>query len=72
MMKTIKTYLHDFKVFCDEAKALRDKHRKGVVAVNVLTYVFSLFMVLVYYGVCKFVDWKDTYIPKETETEEES
>ncbi len=71
MVKTIKTYLHDYMVFCDEAKALRDKHRKGVVAANVLAYVFSAFMILVYYCVCKFVDWKDTYIPTEKETEEE-
>lgn len=72
MMKTIKTYLHDYKVLCYELKAVREKHRKGVVAANVLAYVFSLYMVLVYYVTCKFIDWKDTYIPKETKTEEES
>lgn len=70
MMKTIKTYLHDYKVFCDESEALRKNHRKGVTAANVICILYCSLIALIYYGFCKSIDKKYDDMLKDINEEE--
>lgn len=70
MMKTIKTYLHDYKVFCEESETLRKNHRKGFILWNILVFIVMAIWILGYYIILDQNNYKMTYeILKETEEE---
>ena len=71
MMKTIKTYWNDYKEWCDEAKTIRDKHRKGYMLWNALVFIVMTIWILGYYTILNQNNYEMTYETLK-ETEEES